>query len=116
MVETNSTTSTSSKRFVVIFVLALAALLVAFTLMVRWAVNILPQEDEVITVEDAAARIERGEIERILIQEQGQDIFLYLPDEPRPLYTQLELGQTFTDTMQSQGVDIEDMPPVTEEE
>ncbi|MEZ4634220.1 MAG: hypothetical protein R2873_12770 [Caldilineaceae bacterium] len=116
MVEIDTSTGTSSKRFVVIFVLALAALLVAFTLMVRWAVNILPQQDEVITVEDAAAYIERGEVERILIQEQGQDIFLYLPGDDRPLYTRIELGETFTDTMQSLGVDTVNLPPVKEEE
>ena len=116
MVDTDTPTGTNSKRFVVIFVLALAALLVAFTLIVRWAVNILPQEDEVITVDDAAARIERGEVERILIQEEGQDVFLYLPGEPRPLYTRLELGESFTETMQSLGVDTVDIPPVTVEE
>ncbi|MBI1297020.1 hypothetical protein GC175_18865 [bacterium] len=116
MVEIDSFTGMSSKRFVVIFVLALAALLLAFTLMVHWAGSILPQEDEVITTQDAAARIERGEIERILIQEQGQNIFLYLPDEPRPLYIRLELGESFTETMQSLGVDAVDIPPVTEEE
>lgn len=116
MVETNPSPGTSSKRFVVIFVLVLAALLVAFTLMVRWATNILPQEDEVITVQDAAARLERGEVERVLIQEDGQDIFLYLPDEPRPLYARIELGDSFTETMQSLGVDAVEMPPVTVEE
>jgi hypothetical protein len=82
--ETNSSAGIRSNRFVIIFVLILIGLLVSFTLIVRWAVAILPQENEVITVTDAAGRIERGEIERILIQED-RDIFLYQPGQPRPL-------------------------------
>jgi hypothetical protein len=112
--ETNSSAGISSKRFVIIFVLTLLGLLVAFTLMVRWAVAILPQEDEVITVVDAAERIERGEIERILIQEE-RDLFLYQPGESRPLYARLEEGSTFTTTLESLGISQEQFPPLTVE-
>jgi hypothetical protein len=112
--ETNSSTGIRSNRFVIIFVLILIGLLVSFTLIVRWAVAILPQENEVITVVDAAGRIERGEIERILIQED-RDIFLYQPGQPRPLYTQLEPGATFTNTLESLGISPEQFPPLTVE-
>jgi hypothetical protein len=112
--ETNSSAGIRSNRFVVIFVLILIGLLVSFTLIVRWAVAILPQENEVITVTDAAGRIERGEIERILIQED-RDIFLYQPGQPRPLYTRLEPGATFTITLESLGISPEQIPPMTVE-
>ncbi len=115
MLETDSSAGTSSKRFVIIFVLALAGLLIAFILMVRWAVNILPQEDEVITITDAVTLIEQGEVERILIQE-GQDVFLYRPGEPRPLYTKLAAGESFTETMESLGVPSTNFPPLSVEE
>jgi hypothetical protein len=112
--ETNSSAGVSSKRFVIIFVLILLGLLVAFTLIVRWAVAILPQEDEIITINDAAGRIERGEIERILIQEE-RDIFLYQPGQARPLYTRLEPDATFTVTLESLGISPEQFPPLTVE-
>lgn len=114
IMETNSPAGISGKRFALIFSLILLGLLVAFTLMVRWAVAILPQEDEVITAVDAAGRVERGEIERILIQEE-RDVFLYLPGQPRPLYAQLEEGSTFTTTMESLGISPEQFPPLTVE-
>jgi hypothetical protein len=102
----------SSKRFVLIFVVVLAVLLIGFTWMVRWATATLPQEHEIITAPAAAERLQRGEFERILIQGE-QDIFYYLPGEARPLYTQLELGETFTETMAALGVDPAQFPPLT---
>lgn len=114
IMETNSSSGISGKRFALIFSLILLGLLLAFTLMVRWAVAILPQDDEVITVIDAAGRIERGEIERILIQEE-RDVFLYRPGEPRPLYARLEEGNTFTTTLESLGVSPDQFPPLTVE-
>jgi hypothetical protein len=112
--ETNSSAGISGKRFALIFLLILLGILLAFTLIVRWAVAILPQEEEVITVVDAAGRIERGEIERILIQED-RDIFLYQLGQPRPLYTRLEPDTTFTNTLESLGISPEHFPPLTVE-
>ncbi|MBX2999430.1 MAG: hypothetical protein KF893_13020 [Caldilineaceae bacterium] len=112
--ETNSSAGLSGRRFALIFLLILLGILLVFTLIVRWAVAILPQENEVITVVDAAGRIERGEIERILIQED-RDIFLYQPGQPRPLYTRLEPDATFTNTLESLGISPEQFPPLTVE-
>ena len=111
----DSASTVNSKRFVIIFVIILITLLVAFTLMVRWATAILPQENEVISLVEAAQYIEQNEIERILIQE-GRDIFLYQPGESRPLYLQLNEGQTFTETMETMGVTPDRFPLLTVEE
>lgn len=107
-----SASGISSKRFVLIFVVLLAILLTGFTLIVRWATATLPQENEIITAATAAELIEGGELERILIQEE-RDVFFYLPGEARPLYLQLGLGQTFTETMAGLDVSAEHFPPLT---
>lgn len=103
-----------SRIFVVVFVAILALIIYGFIWIVQSADATLPQPDEIISVEDAANRIASGEVERILIQEE-RDVFLYLPDQPRPLYSQLALGETFTTTMEALGVAGDDFPPLTVE-
>lgn len=109
--ETQSTGRSGGKLFVVIFVVLLAVVVASFIWFVQTANSILPQEDEVISVEEAAARIEAGEIERILIQEE-RDLFLYRPGQDRPLYAQLDEGAVFTTTMQALGIPQEQFPPL----
>lgn len=101
-----------SRVFVLIFVVMLVGILAAFVYFVQTASSTLPQDDEIITVEDAAARIQAGEIERILIQEE-RDLFLYRAGEPRPLYAKLSEGATFTPTMQALGLTPEMFPPLS---
>lgn len=103
-----------SRIFVIVFVAILALIVAGFLWIVQNAKATLPQENEVITLEDAAQRIGRGEVERILIQEE-RDVFLYLPGQARPLYAQLALGKTFTTTLETLGVSAERFPPLTVE-
>lgn len=103
-----------SRIFVIVFVLILALIVYGFLWIVQSAKATLPQKEEVISLDEAANRIGKGEVERILLQEE-RDVFLYLPGASRPLYTQLELGETFTTTMQSLGVSPASFPPLTVE-
>ena len=103
-----------SRLFVIVFVTILALIIYGFIWIVQSADATLPQPDEIISLEDAANQIGSGEIDRILIQEE-RDIFLYLPGQPRPLYSQLALGQTFTATMEALGVPSASFPPLTVE-
>ena len=103
-----------SRIFVVVFVIILAGIVTAFVSLVQNAKSTLPQADEIISMEDAASRIDAGAVERILLQDE-QDVFLYLPGQPRPLYARLELGSTFTATIESLGIPAERFPPVTVE-
>ncbi|HRJ40781.1 MAG: hypothetical protein KJZ86_05335 [Caldilineaceae bacterium] len=103
-----------SRIFVIVFVAILALIIYGFIWIVQSANETLPQTNEIITLEDAAARIDGGGVERILIQEE-RDVFLYLPGQPRPLYSQLALGETFTTTMQALGVSPASFPPLTVE-
>jgi multidrug efflux pump subunit AcrB len=100
-----------SRRFVIVFAVSLLLLVLAFWGMVRWAIAILPQEQEVITLTQAAQGIQANEYERILIQ-RDRDIFFYRPGEERPLYLQIGLTETFTGTMFAQGVDPGRFPPL----
>lgn len=103
-----------SRIFVVVFVIILAGIVTAFVSLVQNAKSTLPQADEIISMEEAASRIDAGAVERILLQDE-QDVFLYLPGQPRPLYARLELGKTFTATIESLGIPAERFPPVTVE-
>lgn len=103
-----------SRLFVIIFVIILAGIVTAFVWIVQSAKSTLPQASEIISVEDAAQRIGSGAVERILLQDE-QDVFLYLPGQTRPLYAQLELGTTFTATMEGLGVSPGQFPPLTVE-
>lgn len=103
-----------SRIFVIVFVAILGLIVYGFIWIVQSADATLPQPDEIISLEDAANRISRGDVERILIQEE-RDIFLYLPDQPRPLYSQLALGETFTTTMESLGIASDSFPPLAVE-
>ena len=103
-----------SRIFVIIFVLLLALLATGFFLIVQSAKSTLPQADEIISVEDAAQRIGSGAVERVLLQGE-QDVFLYLPGQARPLYAQLELGTTFTATLEGLGISPGQFPPLTVE-
>ncbi|RME62885.1 MAG: hypothetical protein D6790_05605 [Caldilineae bacterium] len=98
---------------------AMAVLIVVVFGAILWIVqtanSTLPQPEEVLTLEEAAARIQQGDVERILIQE-GRDVFLYLPGQARPLYTRLELGKTFTETFEALGVPVSAFPPLRVEE
>lgn len=114
MQTTEIQSSVDSRRFVIIFATSLLLLVLAFWGMVRWAITILPQENEVITLAQAAQGIQANEYERILIQ-RDRDIFFYRPGEERPLYLQLGLTEIFTETLMAQGVDPSDFPPLTVE-
>ena len=103
-----------SRIFVVVFVAILALIIYGFIWIVQSADAALPQPNEVIKIEDAASRIGKGQVERILIQ-GDRDVFLYLPGQPRPLYLQLELGTTFTPTLEALGIPAERFPPLTVE-
>ncbi|MBI3960190.1 MAG: hypothetical protein HY328_15365 [Chloroflexi bacterium] len=103
-----------SRIFVIIFVVILALLVTTFVWIVQSARTTLPQANEVISLEDAAGRIESGGVERILLQGE-QDVFLYLPGQARPLYTRLELGESFTATLEALGVASGRFPPLTVE-
>ncbi len=103
-----------SRLFVIIFVIILAGIVTAFVWIVQSAKSTLPQADEIISVEDAAQRIGSRAVEKILLQGE-QDVFLYLPGQARPLYAQLELGKTFTATLEALGIPTERFPPVTVE-
>lgn len=103
-----------SRIFVILFVVILALILAAFVWIVQSAKDTLPQSNEVISLEQAAERIQQGQVERILVQDE-QDVFLYLPDESRPLYTRLALGQTFTGTFEGLGIPAVQFPPLTVE-
>ena len=103
-----------SRLFVIVFVAILALIIAGFIWIVQTAKATLPQENEVISLEDAALRIGNGEVERILIQEE-RDVFLYLPGQSRPLYAQLALGKTFTGTIEALGVSAAQFPPLTVE-
>ncbi len=86
----------------------------AFFWIVQEAREALPRSDEIISVRQAADLIRDGEVARVLIQEE-RDVFLYLPDRARPLYTRLEPGTTFTETFQALGVPPTLFPPLTVE-
>jgi len=103
-----------SRIFVIVFVAILALIIAGFIWIVQSANAALPQPDEIISLEDAANRISSGRVDRILIQEE-RDIFLYLPGQSRPLYSQLTLGETFTTTMEALGIQPDDFPPLTVE-
>lgn len=103
-----------SRLFVVIFVIILAGIVTAFVWIVQSAKSTLPQANEIISLEDAARRIGDGAVERVLLQDE-QDVFLYLPGQARPLYARLELGKTFTATLESLGVPAERFPPLAVE-
>ena len=103
-----------SRIFVIVFVAILALIIYGFIWIVQSANDTLPQTNEVISVKEMAKRIDGGNVERILIQEE-RDVFLYLPGQPRPLYSQLALGATFTTTMQALGVSPASFPPLTVE-
>jgi len=103
-----------SRIFVIIFVIILALIVTAFVWIVQSAKSTLPQTNEIISVEDAAQRIGSGAVERVLLQDE-QDVFLYLPGQARPLYAQLEVGTTFTATMEGLGVSPGQFPPLTVE-
>ncbi len=104
----------TSRIFVIVFVLILALILAGFLWLVQNAKATLPQENEVISMADAAQRIRTGEVERILLQ-GDRDVFLYLPDQPRPLYARLDLGTQFTSTIEILGVSAGEIPPLTVE-
>jgi hypothetical protein len=112
--KTDSSKGMHGSTFAIIFLIILIAIFAAFVWSVQSARSILPQDDEIVSVEEAARMIEAGEVQRILIQRE-RDIFLYRPNEPRPRYTQLQLGQNFTTTMESLGVTPEEFPPLTVE-
>ncbi len=103
-----------SRIFVIVFVIILALIVTAFVWIVQSAKTTLPQTDEVITLQEAASRIDSGTVERILLQGE-RDVFLYLPGQPRPLYTRLELGKSFTTTLEALGIPAERFPPLTVE-
>lgn len=103
-----------SRIFLIVFVSVLALILAAFVWIVQSAKATLPQGNEVVTLEEAAAHLEAGGVERILLQGE-QDVFLYLPDASRPLYTRLALGQTFTGTFEGLGIPAVQFPPLTVE-
>lgn len=103
-----------SRIFVIIFVAILALIIYGFIWIVQSADAALPQTNEVISVQEMADRINSGDVERILIQAE-RDVFLYLPGQPRPLYTQLELGTTFTPTLEALGIQPDRFPPLTVE-
>lgn len=105
----------NSRRFFLIFVLFLVALSGAFWWIVQEARAVLPQEGEVLTLEEAAQLLETGEIERALLQEE-RDVFLYRSGQNRPLYTRLESGRTFTETFGDLGVPAASLPPLRVEE
>ncbi len=109
--EFDNGTGRSGYLTVLILLVALAGLFLAVYWIVLQAREALPQEDEIISVTQAAEWIQEGRVERILIQED-RDIFLYLPGRARPFYTQLAPGQTFTETMQSLGVPPSQFPPL----
>ncbi len=106
----------SGRRAVTIILLSLGLLLLAFIGVVSWARSTLPQEEEIITVEEAAQLIQEGQVERILVQTDelgvNQDLFLYLPGQARPLYARLEPGQSITETLRSLGVPDDRLPPI----
>jgi hypothetical protein len=104
----------SGKFFAFIFLILLIGIFVAFVWFVQSATALLPQENEIVPLGEAVRMIEAGDVERVLIQRQ-RDVFLYQPNQARPLYTQLELGQTFTTTLESFGVTPERFPPITVE-
>jgi hypothetical protein len=104
----------SSKLFALIFILILVIIFAAFVWFVQSANRLLPQDHEIISVSEAAEMIQADQVERVLIQRE-RDIFLYRSDEPRPYYTQLELGQVFTQTIESFGIPTERFPPVSVE-
>lgn len=103
-----------SRVFVIVFVLILALLATGFILLVQSAKTTLPQTDEVISLEEAASRIDSGAVERILLQGE-QDVFLYLPGQARPLYTRLALGATLTTTLEALGIPARRFPSLTVE-
>jgi hypothetical protein len=103
-----------SRVFVMVFVVILALIVTAFVWIVQSATTTLPQTDEIISLEEAATRISSGGVERVLLQDE-QDVFLYLPGQARPLYAQLELGATFTATMETLGIAPGQFPPLTVE-
>jgi hypothetical protein len=104
----------SGKFFAFIFLILLIGIFVAFVWFVQSATALLPHEDEIVPLGEAVRMIEAGEVERILIQRE-RDVFLYQPGQRRPLYTQLELGQTFTTTLESFDVTPDRFPPITVE-
>jgi|GEM_PF-3506201 len=110
----NSSSPWKSQIFVIAFVAILAFVVWAFIWIVQSASSALPQKDEVISLEEAANHVASGDVEHILIQGE-QDIFLYLPGQTRPLYTQVELGKTFTATVEALGVSPDQFPPLTVE-
>jgi len=103
-----------SRIFVIVFVAILALIIAGFIWIVQTAKATLPQENEIISVENAAQRIDDGAVERILLQGE-RDVFLYLSGQPRPLYAQLALGKTFTGTIEALGVSAAQFPPLTVE-
>ena len=106
----------SGRRAVTIILLSLGLLLLAFIGVVSWARSTLPQESEIISVEEAARLIQEGQVERLLVQTDSvganQDLFLYLPGRPRPLYARLEPGKSITETLRSLGVPDDRLPPI----
>ena len=103
-----------SRIFVIVFVIILALIVTAFVWLAQSAKTTLPQANEVISLQEAANRIDSGAVEQILLQGE-RDVFLYLPGQARPLYTRLELGETFTTTLEGLGIPAERFPPLTVE-
>lgn len=103
-----------SRIFVIVFVAILALIIYGFIWIVQSATAALPQTDEIISLEEMAAHIGKGEVERILLQDE-RDVFLYLPGEARPLYAQLALGTTFTPTLEALGIQPDRFPPLAVE-
>ncbi len=112
--ESSASSPWKSRIFVVIFVLVLALIAAGFIWIVQSAKSALPQQNEVISLEDAANRVNSGSVEQILLQGE-QDVFLYLPGQSRPLYTRLELGKSFTSTLEALGIPAGRFPPLTVE-
>jgi HAMP domain-containing protein len=106
-----SSPNNSGKRVVIIFLGSLALIVLAFVALVMTARSTLPQENEIINLEQAAQHVQAGEVERILVQEE-RDVFLYLAGQTRPLYTRLEPGATITETLTGLGVSVEQLPPI----
>lgn len=111
--ETNERTG-RAKWMIVLFLITMAAIFAAIVYFTQTAKSLLPQADEILTITEAANLLERGEVDRILIQEE-QDIFLYQPGAQRPLYLQLQIGETFTQTMANAGINSSQFPPLTVE-
>ncbi|MFZ1752881.1 MAG: hypothetical protein WBO46_11680 [Caldilineaceae bacterium] len=103
-----------SRIFVLVFVAVLALIVAGFMWIVQNAKATLPQTSEIISMEEVAKQIESGSVDSILLQ-GDQDVFLYLPGHPRPLYARLALGSTFTTTLEGLGVPAGELPPVTVE-